>query len=265
MRRLPGASPKWQTPRVKKVPASEKLRAENSRLRERERAKTEFLSMASHDISSSVLTVNAAFEVLSTRYAAVEGQSRILDVARNALRQIARLSDDLVDWAAMERGKLRLERTVFDVPNFVEQHLRGFQLRAATKGVSFESVLEPDLPLAYADRRRMAQVLMNILENSLRHTPFGGKVSVGVSQAEGELVVTIRDTGAGMEEATRRRLEDGLGVDKPDGRLGLGMSIARAVLARHGGRLWVASEGLEKGSSFWFTMHCAPPDASPST
>lgn len=264
MRQVPGGSPKWQTWRVRKAAASDKLRAENSRLRERERVKTEFLSMASHDISSSVLTVNAAFEVLTTRFAAVEGQSHILDVARSALRQIARLADDLVDWAAMERGKLRLERAVFDVPDFVAQHLRGFQMRAATKGVGFESVLEPDLPLAYADRRRMGQVLMNILENSLRHTPFGGRISVGVSLAEGELVVTIRDTGAGMEEATRRRLEEGLGVDKPDGRLGLGMSIARAVLARHGGRLWVASEGLEKGSTFWFTLHRAPPDASPS-
>ncbi|MBI5202135.1 MAG: HAMP domain-containing histidine kinase [Elusimicrobia bacterium] len=235
-------------------PSASKLQDENAQLRERERTKTEFLSMASHDIANSVSTVNAAFEVLATRLAALEGGSPVLDVARNALRQIARLADDLVDWAAMERGKLRLERTWFDPAAFVEEYVRGFQLRAATKGVRFSTVLEPALTPVNADRRRMGQALMNLLENALRHTPCGGKISVGLTQDEGRLVVTVRDTGMGMDEATRKRLEEGMSVDKPDGRLGLGLAISRAVLARHGGKLWVRSDGPEKGSTFCFTI-----------
>lgn len=235
-------------------PAAAKLEVENARLKERERTKREFLSMASHDIANSVSTVNAAFEVLSTRLAALEGSPPVLDVARNALRQIARLADDLVDWAAMERGRLRLERAWFDPAAFVEDHVRGFQLRAATKGVKFSRVLEPDLTPVLADRKRMGQVLMNLLENALRHTPCGGSISIGVTQADRKLVVIVRDNGMGMDEATRRRLEEGLSVDQPSGRLGLGLAISRAVLARHGGTLTVHSEGLEKGSTFCFTI-----------
>ncbi|MBI4348262.1 MAG: HAMP domain-containing histidine kinase [Elusimicrobia bacterium] len=235
-------------------PAAGKLREENERLKERERNKTEFLSMASHDIANSVSTVNAAFEVLATRLAALEGSSPVLDVARNALRQIARLADDLVDWAAMERGRLRLERDWFDPAAFVDDHVRGFQLRAATKGVKFSRVLEPDLRPVFADRKRMGQVLMNLLENALRYTPCGGSISIGLTQADEKLVVIVRDTGMGMDEETRKRLEDGLGVDKPSGRLGLGLAISRAVLARHGGSLTVDSAGLEKGSTFCFTI-----------
>ncbi len=210
--------------------------------------------MASHDIANSVSTVNAAFEVLSTRLAALEGATPVMDVAKNALRQIARLADDLVDWAAMERGKLRLQRTWFDPVPFVEEHVRGFQIRAATKGIRFATALESDLAPVFADRKRMGQALMNLLENALRHTPCGGKITVGVTQSEESLIVVVRDTGMGMDEATRRKLEEGLSVDKPDGRLGLGLAISRAVLARHGGNLWVYSDGPEKGSTFCFTI-----------
>ena len=223
---------------------------EVARLREREKNKTEFLAMASHDIANSVSTLNAAFSLISYRLKQVDKEGQLIAIAGNALRQIARLADDLVDWAAMERGSLRLEREWFEPGRFLEEAVRGFALRAATKGIRFEMILEPDLEPIHADRRRMTQVLMNLLENAIRHTPCRGAIAVGACSAENHLVIVVHDTGEGMDEKTRHDLEEGLQVEHPSGRLGLGLAIARAIVARHGGRLWVDSAGLDKGSTF---------------
>ena len=121
------------------------------------------------------------------------------------------------------------------------------------------SVTAPGHPVvALADRDRLEQVLLNLLENSLMYTPSGGRVEVGVQESEGMVVVSVSDTGIGIPPDDLPRIfERFYRVDRARSRklggTGLGLAIVKHIVDAHGGRVWVESE-VGKGSTFYFTV-----------
>ncbi|MEK9144658.1 MAG: ATP-binding protein [Elusimicrobiota bacterium] len=132
-------------------------------------------------------------------------------------------------------------------------------MRSIASGLSCS--IAPDLSPVLADKRRLTQVLGNLLENALRHTPKGGGVTVLVERQDREVRFAVRDTGDGIApEELRKIFESFYQSNAPGGqhgRLGLGLSIAKEIVSSHGGRLWVESQGLGKGATFYFTIPAA--------
>ena len=119
-----------------------------------------------------------------------------------------------------------------------------------------------------ADKRRISQVLMNLLENAIRHTSRGGGIVVFVERLEDSVCVSVKDTGEGIDPAELTKLFQSFyqpaGGKSPHGRLGLGLSISKEIIHNHEGKIWVESEGVGKGSSFKFTLPFAKePPAAP--
>ena len=141
-----------------------------------------------------------------------------------------------------------------------EEVIIGPQARAQARTIGLDCQIEPNLPMIICDKRRIGQVLNNLLENAIRHTMKGGKVTVKVSRTAGGVQFAVQDTGEGIasDEVDKIFLSFYQAANqKEQGRLGLGLSIAREIVENHGGKLWVESPGLGKGATFLFTIPLA--------
>jgi signal transduction histidine kinase len=128
---------------------------------------------------------------------------------------------------------------------------------AAEKGLNLTVDIEPDLPIALGDERRIAQVLLNLVGNAIKFTDEG-QLRIGATKANGKFLVSVTDTGPGIAESDQERIfEEFQQVDssstRSKGGTGLGLAIARRIVEMHGGELWVES-ALGKGSTFYFSI-----------
>ncbi|MBI4057383.1 MAG: response regulator [Elusimicrobia bacterium] len=235
------------------------LQNSNEQLTHLNNMKSKFLSMASHDLSNSLMTLQVSFDMLCDTFFPSQEQKKKIQYISSGIGQISRLIGDLVDWASIEQGKFRLERTSFELDKMVDELLLGARGRAISKGIEISDQIAPGLPPISADRKRLSQVFLNLLENSIRHTPRDGKILVSVtSQGPQEVHIAIQDSGEGIDPKDLPRLfqsfyqaESGKSAH---GRLGLGLSISREIIQSHGGKIWVESEGVGKGATFHFIV-----------
>jgi signal transduction histidine kinase len=203
------------------------------------------------------MTLQVSFEMLSQTITPNAEQKKKMDYISNGIGQIARLIEDLVDWASIEQGKFRLEQTVFNPGQMVQEAIIGPQGRGQARGIPVTAEIEPALPTVKADKRRLNQVLNNLLENAIRHTSRGGQVTVLVSRKGGEIQFAVRDSGEGIAPDEAEKIFQSFYQGKGQsggGRLGLGLSIAKEIVEAHKGRLWAESPGLGKGATFFYTV-----------
>jgi signal transduction histidine kinase len=240
------------------------LKETNSQLTRLNQMKSKFLSMSSHDLSNSLMTLQVSFEMLSESITPDADQKKRMAYISNGIGQLNRLIADLVDWASIEQGRFRLEMSFFAPGVMVEEGMVGPQGRAAARGLSLRARVAPGLPMVCGDKRRVVQVLNNLLENAIRHTTKGGAVEVSVSRAGDFVQFAVRDTGEGIAPENLDTIFESFNQAKSragGGRLGLGLSIAKEIIGSHKGRIWVESPGLGQGSTFYFTIpaSAAPP------
>jgi len=227
--------------------------------------KSKFLSMASHDLSNSLMTLQVSFEMLTMSLQPDEEQRKRLHYITSGLSQLSRLIEDLVDWASIEQGKFRLEPEVQTAAEIIDASVGGVAMRAKQRGILVNTQVGKDLPRLFADKRRLTQVLCNLLENALRHSAKGGKVTVSVGQdgGAGEAVqFAVKDTGEGIEPSEIKKIFESFyqpaSAGGARGRLGLGLSISQEIVQSHGGKIWVHSDGKGKGATFFFTVPVKP-------
>lgn len=238
------------------------LKEQNKELDRLNNMKSKFLSMASHDLSNALMTLQISFEMLAASIKnPTDDQKKKMDFINTSIQQISRLVGDLVDWASIEQGKFRLEKNYFEMDKLIDELIVGPRARASQKNIEILTDIRKDgLKMVLADKRRISQVILNLLENAIRHTPRGGKITVRVQKCDGEdsVCVSVIDTGEGIPPEVLQNLFQSFyqppGSKAGHGRLGLGLSISKEIIQAHNGRIWVESEGVGKGSTFSFTI-----------
>lgn len=238
------------------------LKVKNSELINLNEMKSKFLSMASHDLSNTLMAVNLSFDILAEKLHLDAEQTKKIGFIKNGLEQISRLINDLVDWASIEKGRFKLDKSCFEIGGFIDEVIDGSRVRAGIKSITVSvSSKVPDLKVC-ADKKRIVQVILNLFENAIRHTPQGGSIEIYIqTYDEKHLSVTVKDSGVGIEPKDAERLFESFyqveGENILRGRLGLGLSIAKEIVSVHGCKIWVKSEGRGKGASFTFTLPLA--------
>ena len=209
-----------------------------------------------HELRTPLTNIRGYLEAL--RDGVVEPETEVIDALYEETMLLNHLVDDLQELSLAEAGQLRLDRQPVALAAVVDQAIAAFASRAKVKGVAVQIDLPADLPLVDVDPRRGGQVLRNLLENGLTHTPAGGEIGIAARAAGGWVEVSVRDTGAGIpaqdlpfvferfHRADRSR-------SRATGGAGLGLAIARQLVEAHGGRIWVESDEGE-GSTFRFTL-----------
>jgi signal transduction histidine kinase len=174
--------------------------------------------------------------------------------------RLNRLVDDLQELSRVEARAYQLDLRPLDVSSLVETVVKRLAPQAQSKRISLDLELTPDLAPVLADEDRVMQVLTNLTGNALQYTSEGGRVTLSAIRLNGEVQISVRDTGIGIPREHIPHIFDRFyRVDKSRSRQagggsGIGLTIARALVEAHGGRLWVKSEGEGKGSEFTFTL-----------
>ncbi len=232
------------------------LKKTNADLSNLNTMKSKFFSIVSHDLSNSLMALNMSFQKLQRTIKKPDAdQTKKMGYMEQSLEQIFVLVKDLVDWAAIEKGKLRLEKQNFELTAMLKNAFEVFKEKAKLKNILMTFESEGEL-MVFGDPKRIRQVISNIVENGIRHTKEEGRISISVVKNDDKNAkVIVKDTGDGIEpELTKELFKSFYQSATGGGRLGLGLSIAQDIVQNHGGKIWAESEGKGKGSSFCFTL-----------
>ena len=268
--------------------ANAALNVSHEKLRALDRLKSEFVSSVSHELRTPLTAIRMAVDNLLD---GVTGEvtptlQRYLTRVRNNTDRLVRLIADLLDLSRIEAGRVELHPTAVSVGDLLQEVAEGLRPMAAQKGVEVE-VPPPPPSEAYADRDKLQQVLINLVENAVKFTPSGGRVTVAArtlsANAECEMrnveltatsaaasspgedrariEFSVEDTGQGIPSEELEAIFDKFHQVRRDGQgktqgTGLGLAIAKSLIELHGGRIRVESE-LGRGSRFVFTVPAA--------
>jgi PAS domain S-box-containing protein len=244
------------------------LAADNARLyreaQDASRAKDEFLAVLSHELRTPLTPVLGWVRMLRTGTLAPEVTERALDTVERNTRLQAQLVEDLLDVSRIIAGKLSLNLRPVALGPIVDMVIEGAAASALAKPIIVTRQVEPDLPRIEADANRLQQVVANLLSNAVKFTPAGGRVEVGVARVGDDLRLTVADTGDGLAPEVAPHIFDRFRqadstITRQYGGLGLGLSIVRHIVERHGGTVQATSEGPGRGTTFTVTLPIGGP------
>jgi len=236
------------------------LLLQNQRLREGERHKRDLISMVSHELRTPLASVLGFTTLLLERDFPPDEQRRYLEIVDGQARRLAALAGDFIDVQLLDGGALLLVRMPFDLVGLVGEQVQLFFLQLTTHRLAIDL---PNVPvLVDGDRDRMSQVVGNLLSNAIKYSPEGGEVRVAVRSTGTDAVVAVSDDGVGIGTEDVERIFEkffrSAEATKTVGGTGLGLAVAREIVASHGGRLEVESTpGV--GSTFVVTMPLLDP------
>jgi signal transduction histidine kinase len=186
-----------------------------------------------------------------------EKQEEYLDDILTSANHLLSLINDALDLSKVEAGQIELDVGPFSLRDALESGVVMVRERATSDGVRVALSADPDVDVVQGDERRIRQVIFNLLSNAVKFTPAGGTVDVSSAQVNGEVRISVADTGPGIAPEDRVRIfeefqQTQAGVEQPEG-TGLGLALAKRYVELHGGRIWVDGE-LGNGSTFVFTL-----------
>lgn len=229
--------------------------------RELDRERTEFLTVASHELKTPLTPLSIGLQALERRLA--RGEPVGHELVAKARRQLARLNaliDDLLDFSRVETGRLELQPQLLRLDALCADVVG--DLAASSPNHLVQWLPPPAAVRVRGDRHRLEQVLVNLVQNAVKYSPQGGSVQLGLRVAGGEAVIEVRDDGIGILPEDQGRLFERFfrgrnATARQFGGLGIGLHVAREIVQRHGGRFEVES-APHRGSTFRFYLPCAP-------
>jgi signal transduction histidine kinase len=246
------------------------LQIANMRLRELDQAKSEFLSIASHQLRTPISALKGYLSMISDGdFGAVPPKigKVVKDLFESAAR-LARLVNIFLNVSRIESGRLKIEKKPLQIGDMIESVIAELHNESDKKGVKLiYKKPKPALPLVAADADKLREVVLNLIDNSIKYTPKG-QIEVSAVVENENLHFIVKDTGIGIdpEEAKnlfRKFVRASGAAQIHTGGSGLGLFIAQKIIKEHGGKIWVESAGKEKGSTFQFVI--ALKGAEPNT
>ncbi|MEO6034474.1 MAG: response regulator [Verrucomicrobiota bacterium] len=232
----------------------------NAELQRATQHKSDFLANMSHELRTPLNAVIGFSEVLREQMFGplnAKQEEYVTDILTSG-QHLLSLINDVLDLSKVEAGKMELEPGVFDLRKLLENSLVMVKERALSHGIQLSLDIGNGVGLIEADERRIKQILFNLLSNAVKFTPDKGKVGIRAQLVEGNVEISVFDTGVGISEEDKpklfgefQQLHTGL-TNKPEG-TGLGLSLTRRFIELHGGRIWVESVAGE-GSTFTFSL-----------
>ena len=224
-------------------------------LREADRRKDDFLATLSHELRNPLAPIRNALELMRRAGQEPSLQERALGIMERQVRQLVRLTDDLLDVSRITRDRIELRRERIDLRNAIRSALETVEPLSEAAGHAVTVDL-PDTPLwVYGDLTRLAQAFANLLNNAVKYTDRGGHISVTAATQAHEVSVTLADTGIGIDAAHLPVIFDMFVQIEPTATrarsgLGIGLALAKRLIELHGGHIEARSDGLGTGTTF---------------
>ena len=232
---------------------------DQTELRRLERIRQDFVANVSHEFKTPLTAIQGFAEtLLGGALEDQENNRRFLEIIRDHAIRLSRLTEDLLKLARVEAGKLEIEFQPVQLKDLIEACAASITLRSNSRQASITIDYPDNLPSVQADPAMLREVLQNLVDNALKYTPANGEVGMRAVAENGNVVVTVSDTGIGIPMVDQERIfERFYRVDaartREVGGTGLGLSIAKHIVEAHGGRIWVESM-VGRGSKFHFSV-----------
>ncbi len=230
---------------------------------EREARRTEFISMVVHELKTPITSLKGYSQLLGRRCERM-GDAQGMQLATRMDQQVNRLTgliDDLLDINRMEGNRLRLRESDFAFDELVEEVMADIQLTTEQHTLVKEGQTHATIR---GDRERIGQVLTNLLTNAIKYAPASERIVVRLARDEQSVTASVQDFGPGIPAEQQERVFEPFyriqGQETTASGLGLGLTIAANLIARHQGKIWVESEE-GAGTTFSFTLPLAPRQA----
>lgn len=239
----------------------EELMAANERLKSLDRLKSDFVANVSHELSTPLATSRYLLSVIDKGIAGEVNlkQKEYLGLVENNIDRLTRLIENLLNLSRIESGRFELRKEQVELSSLIKEPLGQFKAHAKSKSIDLKTALAPDIPKIYLDKDKVVQVFVNLLDNAMKFTKEGGRITVSVEAVPDFVQVCVSDTGTGIASQDMDKLfskfqkvPQKLDSVKVKG-TGLGLAITKEIVEAHKGRIWVESE-LGKGSKFFFTL-----------
>jgi signal transduction histidine kinase len=221
--------------------------------------KSEFLANMSHELRTPLNAIIGFSQVLHDEMVGPvnEKQAEYLDDISSSGSHLLSLINDVLDLSKVEAGQVELDVHAFSLREAIERGVVMVRERATEDGVRVAFAADPEVDVVDGDERRIKQVIFNLLSNAVKFTPAGGEVDVSATRVNGEVRVSVADTGPGVALEDRKRIfeefqQSETGVGHREG-TGLGLALSKRFVELHGGRIWLESE-LGRGSTFTFAL-----------
>ncbi len=231
---------------------------ELTEIRRLETVRRDFVANVSHELKTPLTSISGFAETMLTDDMDGETRQRFLGIILTNARRMQRLVDDLLDLSRIEAGRWQPEPAATSIETIGREVWSALAERAAAGGVQFDIAVAPDAAVVSADPDALRQIVTNLVENSLRHTPARGRITLCAQREGGGTVVEVADTGSGIaREHLPRIFERFYRADasrsRDEGGTGLGLAIVKHLVESHGGRVWATSErGTGTVVSAWF-------------
>ncbi len=268
------------------------ISASNEVLREVSQLKTQLLSIAAHDLKNPLQIIMGFAELLREQYGSNTELLKIINAIHHSSEQMSRLISDLLESAAVESGKLTLNKSLVNLAWLTEYVVETNRELAQRKSQTIEFTASDDCML-YADGNRLKEVLDNLISNAIKYSPVGKPIEIrcqriansqqsleqqslensddaSLLSANGYVLIAVKDEGLGLSDEDKKKLFGKFQrlSARPTGgesSTGLGLSIAKQLVELHGGRIWAESAGKDKGTTFFVEFPSADIQALAST
>lgn len=235
----------------------------NEKLKELEKTKEQLIHMIIHDLNGPLHAITLGLEVFTLRSSNFsDDETETLKKCSDSCSDIKHLIQSMLDIHKMEEGKLEPRKNDTDAAGLIREVLAQFTFKANSKQIQLSFDTQDDLPPVSIDKNLIKRVVMNLLENALRHSRNGDSIRL-FTQFDNEKKVfrfTIKDNGMGVPPQYHRKIFDKFEQVKLSkegfklGKSGLGLAFSKMAIEAHGGKIWVESEGLNQGSTFIFEI-----------
>ena len=220
---------------------------------------SEVLSIVSHDLKSPLATITMAASLLDDDSRSADERSQMLKMVKRATARMDRLIRDLLEVGRLDAGHtLPVAPRCADVAPILREAVDAHEALAAAGSIALSCDVAAELPEVSADCDRILQVLSNLIGNAIKFTPPGGRIEVSARAADGEVVVSVADSGPGLTADEQARIFEPYWQAMRTASLGagLGLKIAKAIVEAHGGRIWIES-APGQGTTFRFALPIA--------
>jgi signal transduction histidine kinase len=250
---------------------ADKLEKANQELKKIDTMKSEFVSVASHELRTPLAAIkNSVQLMLSGKTGEInENQTKFLSMAERNINRLTNILNDLLNLSRIESGKIELKFENVELKEIIELTASSLRPQADGNSIQIEVEVPEQIPAVYGDPEKIEQILTNIIGNSIKFTPDGGKILItakhlpkGKEGGYGDKVaVSVKDTGIGIPpehlDAIFEKFHQVEGsLHRSVSGTGLGLAITKGLVEAHQGKIWVESE-VEKGSVFTFTLPLA--------
>ena len=246
-------------------------------LKRADRQKDDFLALLSHELRNPLAPIRTAVHLLKLRLAPDADHQRLLGIIERQVQHLVRLVDDLLDVSRVLRGRIELRPEPLDVADVIATAVETTRPAIDARRQRLRIEL-PDSPMCvHGDQVRLSQVVANLLHNASKFTDRGGELALRVAREDGQVVLRVRDAGAGIAPDVLPTIFEPFvqadrSLERSQGGLGIGLTLVRKIIELHGGTVDAASEGLGRGSTFTARLpmltHAAQPrggEAAPPT